>query len=124
MPAPPARAYGALEGVSGTQVISAADAQEAGLRQETMTLVVGSTRTRLTKRVSTIGRSRECDVVVPDSNASRVHAEVRHIGLDYFLVDMGSTNGTEVNGQVVRRHALADGDAIVVGTTPIQVELS
>ena len=124
VPAPPARAYGALEGVSGTQVISAADAQEAGLRQETMTLVVGSTRTRLTKRVSTIGRSRECDVVVPDSNASRVHAEVRHIGLDYFLVDMGSTNGTEVNGQVVRRHALADGDAIVVGTTPIQVELS
>ena len=120
---PPARPHQALEGVSGTQVISAADAREAGLTQEVMTLVVGTTRCRLSKRVSTMGRSRDCDVVVPDPNASRVHAEVRHIGLDYFLVDMGSTNGTEVNGQLVKRHALADGDTIVIGTTEIGVEL-
>lgn len=120
---PPARPYQALEGVSGTQVISAADARDAGLTQEVMTLIVGTTRVRLSKRVSTMGRSRDCDVVVPDPNASRVHAEVRHIGLDYFLVDMGSTNGTEVNGQLVKRHALADGDTIAVGTTEIRVEL-
>jgi pSer/pThr/pTyr-binding forkhead associated (FHA) protein len=113
----------ALEGVGGTQVISAADARAAGLTPERMTLVVGGTRVPLSKRVSTMGRSRDCDVVVPDPNASRVHAEVRHIGLDYFLVDMGSTNGTEVNGQLVKRHALADGDRIVVGTTEITVEL-
>lgn len=119
----PARPNSALEGVSGTQVISAADARDAGLTRETMTLVVGTTRTRLTKRVSTMGRSRDCDVVVPDANASRTHAEIRHIGLDYYLVDMGSTNGTEVNGQIVKRHALADGDVIVVGTTEIRVEL-
>ena len=124
-PAPPlARPNQALEGVSGTQVISAADAREAGLTQEVMTLVVGTTRTRLTKRVSTMGRSRDCDVVVPDPNASRNHAEVRHIGLDYYLVDMGSTNGTEVNGQIVKRHALTGGDTIVIGTTEIRVELS
>ena len=62
--------------------------------------------------------------MVPDPNASRVHAEIRHIGLDYFLVDMGSTNGTEVNGQVVKRHALAGRRRrIVVGTTEILVEL-
>ena len=109
--------------VSGTQVISAAEARAAGLAPEQMTLVVGGTRVPLTKRVSTLGRSRDCDVVVPDPNASRTHAEIRHIGLDYFLVDMGSTNGTEVNGQVVKRHALAEGDRIVVGTTEIAVEL-
>ena len=120
---PPARPHQALEGVSGTQVISASEARDAGLRQEVMTLTVGTTRCRLSKRVSTMGRSRDCDVVVPDPNASRVHAEVRHIGLDYFLVDMGSTNGTEVNGQLVKRHALADGDTIVIGTTQIRVEL-
>jgi len=120
---PPARPHQALEGVSGTQVISAAEARDAGLTQEVMTMIVGTTRCRLSKRVSTMGRSRDCDVVVPDPNASRVHAEVRHIGLDYFLVDMGSTNGTEVNGQLVKRHALADGDTIVVGTTQIRVEL-
>ena len=122
-PLPPPVPHQALEGVSGTQVISAAEARAAGLAPEQMTLVVGSSRVPLTKRVSTLGRSRDCDVVVPDPNASRIHAEVRHIGLDYFLVDMGSTNGTEVNGQVVKRHALADGDRIVVGTTEIAVEL-
>jgi predicted component of type VI protein secretion system len=120
---PPPPPHHALEGVSGTQVISAADARDAGLTQEVMTLIVGTTRFRLSTRVSTLGRSRDCDVVVPDPNASRIHAEVRHIGLDYFLVDMGSTNGTEVNGQLVKRHALADGDTIVVGTTEIRVEL-
>ena len=122
-PLPPPVPHQALEGVSGTQVISAAEARAAGLTPEQMTLVVGGTRVPLTKRVSTMGRSRDCDVVIPDPNASRVHAEIRHIGLDYFLVDMGSTNGTEVNGQVVKRHALADGDRIVVGTTEIGVEL-
>jgi Protein of unknown function (DUF3662)/FHA domain len=123
-PPPPPRPYQPLEGVSGTQVISAQEAQDAGITPEVMTLVVGVTRHRVTKRVSTLGRSRDCDVIVPDPNASRVHAEIRHVGLDYYLVDMGSTNGTEVNGQVVKRHALAHGDTIVMGTTEIHVELS
>jgi hypothetical protein len=123
-PPPPPRPYQPLEGVSGTQVISAQEARDAGLTPEVMTLVVGVKRHKVTKRVSTLGRSRDCDVLVPDPNASRVHAEIRHVGLDYYLVDMGSTNGTEVNGQVVKRHALADGDTIVMGTTEIHVELA
>jgi hypothetical protein len=123
-PPPPPRPYQPLEGVSGTQVISAQEARDAGLTPEVMTLTVGVKRHKVTKRVSTLGRSRDCDVVVPDPNASRVHAEIRHVGLDYYLVDMGSTNGTEVNGQVVKRHALAHGDTIVMGTTEIHVELA
>jgi hypothetical protein len=122
-PAEPARPNPALAGVSGTQVISAEDAREAGLVPETLTLVMGTGRARVTTRVTTLGRSRDCDIVVPDANVSRVHAEVRHIGMDYYIVDMGSTNGTEVNGQVITRHALADGDVIVMGTTEIRVEL-
>lgn len=123
-PAPaPARPNPAMAGVSGTQVISAAEAREAGLVPETLTLVMGNTRKRVTARVTTLGRSRDCDLIVPDPNVSRVHAEVRHIGMDYYLVDMDSTNGTEVNGQVITRHALADGDIIVMGTTEIRVEL-
>ena len=121
VPAAPANA--ALAGVSGTQIISAEDARQAGLVPETMTLVMGATRSRITQRVTNMGRSRDCDIVVPDPNVSRVHAEVRHIGVDYYLVDLGSTNGTEVNGQVVTRHALADGDVIVMGTSEIRVEL-
>ena len=50
-----------------------------------------------------IGRSSECDIVVGDPNVSRRHAEVRRIGRGFSLVDLGSTNGTEVNGQRVTR---------------------
>ncbi len=121
-PLPPPGGYEPLAGVSGTQILSASDARDAGLVQEEMALVLGGRRFPLTKRASTMGRSRDCDVVVPDPNASRHHAEIRHIGLDYFLVDSGSTNGTIVNGQRVRRHPLADGDTILIGTTEILVE--
>jgi hypothetical protein len=122
VPLPPPGGYEPLVGVSGTQILSAADAQAEGLVQEEMTLVVGDRRFRLTQRTTSVGRSRECDIVVHDANASRKHAEIRHIGLDYFIVDLGSTNGTVVNGQRIRRHALTNGDRITIGTTDIAVE--
>ncbi len=122
-PLPPPGGYEPLAGVSGTQIFSPAAADhDEGLVQEEVSLIVGGRRHRLSKRTSTIGRSRDCDVAISDPNASRMHAEVRHIGLDYFLVDLGSTNGTYVNGQRVRRHALADGDRVTIGTTEMIVE--
>jgi hypothetical protein len=118
---PPTRIYEPLAGVYGTQILSAEDARSEGLAREVVTLEVADRAVEITKRITTIGRSRDCDVVVPDPNVSRVHAEVRHAGLDYLLVDMGSTNGTRVNGRDVKRHALADGDVIVMGTSEITV---
>jgi len=123
-PAPVASANPALAGVSGTQVISAADAQASGLHPETMTLVLNDERIPLTKRVTSLGRSRERDVVVADPNVSRQHCEIRHVGYDYFLIDLDSTNGVSVNGRPVTRHALADGDVITMGATQIRVEVS
>jgi hypothetical protein len=127
-PIPPAAAVAAanpaLAGVSGTQVISAADAQESGLHPETMTLIINGERVALAKRVTSLGRSRERDVVVPDPNVSRQHCEIRHVGYDYFLIDLDSTNGVSVNGRPVTRHALADGDVITMGATEIRVEVS
>jgi len=127
-PAPPAPAPAAanpgLRGVSGTQVISPQEAQHSGLRREAMTLVGTGGSHRISKRVTTMGRRRDCDLVVADPNVSRLHAEVRHVGTDYYLVDMGSTNGIEVNGKTVRRHPLADGDVVVMGTTELRVEVS
>lgn len=113
----------ALEGVSGTQVISAADAR-AALNAGSLTLVMNGVRTRMASRVMTLGRSRDRDVIVPDPNVSRNHCEIRHVGYDHFIIDLDSTNGVEVNGQMVTRHALADGDRIVLGTTEIAVEIS
>ena len=66
-----------------------------------------------------IGRSRECDLTVTDGNASRRHAEVVQEGDTYVVVDLDSTNGTELNGRRVSREELADGDRITVGGTDI-----
>jgi predicted component of type VI protein secretion system len=123
-PPPPSRVYEPLAGVSGTQILTADQARAAGLVRESLTLVIDGSRHRVSKRIATIGRSRECDLVLADPNVSRTHAEIRHVGLDYFLIDKGSTNGMEVNGQRVKRHALADGDVITMGTTMIRVEKS
>ena len=71
-------------------------------------------RSRSTNRVTVIGRSSECDITLADPNVSRRHAEVRRIGDGYSLVDLGSTNGTEVNGQRIQETALMNGDVISV----------
>jgi Protein of unknown function (DUF3662)/FHA domain len=69
-----------------------------------------------------IGRSSDCDVVLADPNVSRRHAEVRREGDAYIVVDLGSTNGTEVNGQRVDETSLMHGDVIGVGQTRITFE--
>ena len=81
-------------------------------------------RVRVTDRAVTIGRMAECDVVVSDESVSRRHAEVRRVGSDIVLVDLGSTNGTKVNGSGVRERRLNDGDEITVGTTTMHFEAS
>jgi hypothetical protein len=124
VPMPPGEVHEGLAGVSGTQVFSPTQAADAGVPRETLTLLLPDGRRRITKRVTTLGRSRECDITLADANVSRVHAEIRHIGLDYLLVDQNSTNGIEVNGRDVKRQALADGDVISLGTTEIRVEFS
>jgi hypothetical protein len=68
-----------------------------------------------------IGRSRECDIRLDDGNVSRRHVElVREGPSEWVLVDLGSTNGTEVNGRKVqRRTVLDDGDRITIGSTEL-----
>lgn len=71
----------------------------------------------------TIGRLPECDVVLTDANCSRRHVEVRPTNDGgYVLVDLGSTNGTKVNGIGVHSHRLEDGDDITVGATHMRFE--
>jgi hypothetical protein len=71
-----------------------------------------------------IGRLPECEVVLPDSNVSRRHAELQRKGDGVFVTDLGSTNGTRVNGSPVREQLLASGDEISVGSTKLVFEMS
>src|SRR5688572_9882583 len=68
----------------------------------------------------TLGRSARNDLCVPDPFASRVHAEVRREGDEYFLQDLGSANGTLYNGLTVQGSvALTSGGRIQIGETEI-----
>jgi serine phosphatase RsbU (regulator of sigma subunit) len=68
----------------------------------------------------TIGRSARNDLCIPDPFASRVHAEVRNEGDEYFLQDLGSANGTLYNGSVVEIPiTLTRGGRIQIGETEI-----
>ena len=87
--------------------------------REVVTLTVAGRAHPITSRSFVIGRSRECDLSVTDGNASRRHAEIVHEGDAYFVVDLGSTNGTELNGRRVTREELTDGDRITLGATDI-----
>lgn len=71
-----------------------------------------------------IGRLPECTVVLADPNVSRRHAEIRRVDDALVVTDLGSTNGTRVNGLPVREEHLASGDEITVGSTTLVVEMS
>ncbi len=72
----------------------------------------------------TIGRSRECDIVLEDTGISRQHAELRPGLSSWEIQDLGSTNGVLVNGRaIVGAQPLELGDRIELGTTELLFEL-
>ena len=71
---------------------------------------------QLTRAVTRIGRGADSDVRIEDPGVSRHHAEVR-IGSDVILRDLGSTNGTYVNGTLIAEQPLRDGAVITIGST-------
>jgi hypothetical protein len=71
-----------------------------------------------------IGRMPDCAVPLTDPQVSRRHAEVRPSGPGFVVADLGSMNGTTVNGVAVREQSLEDGDEIGVGSTRIRFEAS
>ena len=96
---------------------------EGGVAVGSLRLADGS-RIRISERAVAIGRMAECDVVLTDESVSRRHAEIRRVGSDIVLVDLGSTNWTKVNGTGIRERRLNDGDEITVGTTTMRFEAS
>lgn len=64
----------------------------------------------------TIGRNDDCEVVLPDRQVSRYHARITWNNDHYEIVDLGSKNGTHVNGQLTESSTpLADGDEFQIG---------
>jgi pSer/pThr/pTyr-binding forkhead associated (FHA) protein len=64
-----------------------------------------------------IGRSSKNDIRLSDNLASRRHAQIEQRNSEFIITDVGSTNGTFVNQQLVHRHVLCDGDEIRIGNS-------
>jgi hypothetical protein len=87
-------------------------------------LIVDGRDRALPERGATIGRSRECDVVLDDAGISRLHAELRPSATGWTIEDRGSTNGVRVNGErVPGARLLQAGDRVELGSTEVVFDL-
>ncbi|MGI8937287.1 MAG: BTAD domain-containing putative transcriptional regulator [Iamia sp.] len=71
--------------------------------------------------LTVLGRGPDCDLVLTHGAVSRRHAEIRPTVAGLLLTDLGSTNGTLVNGVAVTRHVLQDGDELMVGDHTLSI---
>ncbi|MGH3985516.1 MAG: DUF3662 and FHA domain-containing protein [Pseudonocardiaceae bacterium] len=93
-------------------------AVQTGSRQLAASLILddGSNRHyQLTEGATVVGRGQEAQFRLPDTGVSRRHLEITWDGWTATLADLGSTNGTTVNGTPVQTWQLADGDVVRVG---------
>jgi len=98
--------------------------ERARARAETALLLLDGKRLVVGPAGVTLGRSRQADVVLNDPNVSRQHAEVRPRGGSWVLTDLGSTNGSRINGRSVEgSEVIKPGDEIVLGSTSLRFEL-
>jgi len=98
--------------------------ERARSRAQTALLMVDGRRLVVGPAGATLGRSRQCDIVLDDPNISRQHAEVRPRGGSWVLSDLGSTNGSRINGRRVEEtEVVRPGDVIELGATRLRFEL-
>jgi hypothetical protein len=100
--------------------------EEAHARRPPRALIaVAGRRLPIPPRGATIGRSRDCDIVLDDVGISRRHAEIRPARDGWTVADLGSTNGVRVNGRPAGEEQLLQaGDHVELGSTEIVFEVA
>jgi Protein of unknown function (DUF3662)/FHA domain len=102
-----------------TQVMQTAAAQAAPVRKGYAMLLLqasdGPQPIPVESTTMTIGRGLSNDIILEDTRVSRHHAQLRYKSRRFWITDLGSTNGTSVNGERVNETALRDGDVISLG---------
>ncbi|MEM1418741.1 MAG: GGDEF domain-containing protein [Myxococcota bacterium] len=100
--------------------VAGAPAKDAGDRSACLVVIYGDDlgrRIPLGRETLTLGRSSRAEVQLDQESVSRTHCSVGAEGPSYVVRDLGSTNGTYVNDELVERVALEDGDQLKVGRT-------
>ena len=115
--------------LTSTRAVATNTAERLGITQGPARLVVldssgaPADHISITNSPVDIGRMSSNDVVLSDPNVSRQHARLRREGDRWFLQDLGSTNGTAVNGNAGTEHELHHGDRLSFGTSELLFEL-
>ena len=104
-----------------TQSIPAAEAAGLGLARQTMTLKLRSRVQEFAQTRVLLGRGRDVDFHLEDPNVSRRHTVLYWEGGRLYVKDLGSTNGTFINGRPATAGPVKDGDVITVGGSEILV---
>jgi hypothetical protein len=131
-PAPPAQPPAPAEEHGNTMIYSNSERLQAPLeearaqpRPQRALLALSDRRLIVPPGGATIGRGRDCDVVLEDAGISRRHAEIRPGPAGWTVADLGSTNGVLVNGQPVDvARALQPGDRVELGSTELVFEFA
>ena len=84
----------------------------------------GESRVRDYKLPITIGRDTGNEVVIPTAGVSREHCKIELDGDDVVVSDLGSSNGTYVNGEEVKKGAITDGDELTLGDLSLMISFS
>lgn len=123
-PAPGAMGDTMIYSAAGRHQEALADVGAGAATRRRAVLVVDGKRIVVPPNGATIGRSRQCDIVLSDGNVSRRHAHITPGGQGWIISDLGSTNGLRVNGrQVEGPHPLDPGDDIELGTVHVRFEV-
>jgi hypothetical protein len=100
----------------GTAAISADEARRHGLAREIVELAIGDEKYPLEGRGPwSVGRSQENDIVISDPNVSRKHARISRADNGFVVEDLGSTNGTLLDGAPIDRERIEGGDELTFG---------
>lgn len=109
---------GSLSVKSSARRGNVAPASAAQNAQEPM-IQIGTSRYLLTGEITVLGRGSEADITIDDPGVSRKHLQLRLTPQGVIATDLGSTNGTFVEGHRVQAATLVDGNTIQIGHTSI-----
>ena len=114
--APPEPQSGRTMVYSNAERVSEPLEERARARAQQVLLLIDGKRVVVGPAGATLGRGRQCDVVLNDPNVSRQHAEIRPRGGSWVITDLGSTNGSALNGRRIGgSEVLRAGDEIELG---------
>lgn len=107
---------------AGAEEMNGVDVEEHGDAGHSLYLMAeGGELDRIAKDRFVIGRGKHCDFVINSGKVSREHAVIVRDGTDYFIEDLGSSNGTWFNKQRIKRRKVEDGDEYFICSEKVKL---